>query len=85
MPRISFFHGISVYMYFGDHGPPHFHATYAGRWGRLALDGTILAGNLPVRAERLIRKWARVHRSELRACWDRASRNEPPGTIEPLP
>ena len=28
MPRISSFYGIIIWMYFDDHNPPHFHATY---------------------------------------------------------
>jgi hypothetical protein len=29
MPRLSYFYGISIHVYFGDHPPPHFHAVYA--------------------------------------------------------
>ena len=28
MPLISRFFGISIYMYYDDHAPPHFHAKY---------------------------------------------------------
>jgi Domain of unknown function (DUF4160) len=28
MPRISSFYGIIIWMYWNDHNPPHFHATY---------------------------------------------------------
>jgi hypothetical protein len=28
MPLVSRFFGISIYMYFDDHNPPHFHAIY---------------------------------------------------------
>ena len=38
MPRISFFYGIAIYMYFRDHAPPHFHAQYAG-------EEAVIAGN----------------------------------------
>lgn len=30
MPEISRFFGIVVKMYYDDHPPPHFHATYGG-------------------------------------------------------
>ena len=30
MPEISRFYGIVVRLFYGDHGPPHFHAEYAG-------------------------------------------------------
>ena len=29
MPRIAFFYGIGIYLYYSDHAPPHFHAIYA--------------------------------------------------------
>ena len=28
MPRISDFNGITIFMYYSDHDPPHFHAAY---------------------------------------------------------
>lgn len=30
MPEISKFFGIFIYMYIGDHNPPHFHVWYEG-------------------------------------------------------
>ena len=30
MPTISMFRGIKITMYWSDHMPPHFHATYGG-------------------------------------------------------
>lgn len=85
MPRISEFYGITILMFFGDHNPPHFHARYAGRAARVALDGTVLDGQLPRRATRLIKEWTELHRNELANCWDRVVNHEPPGRIEPLP
>lgn len=29
MPELSRFYGIIIYMYLGDHMPPHFHAKYS--------------------------------------------------------
>ena len=85
MPRISSFYGITVLMFFGDHNPPHFHARYSGQVARIALDGTVLDGQLPRRALQLVRDWTGLHHDELAACWERAVKNEPPGTIDPLP
>lgn len=28
MPRIAYFYGVAIYMYYRDHAPPHFHAIY---------------------------------------------------------
>ncbi len=84
MPRISAFYGISILMYFHDHNPPHFHARYSGHEAKFGVDGSLLAGQLPRRAQRLVLEWARINQRELAECWDRAASGEPLGTIEPL-
>ena len=87
MPRISAFHGIVIYMYWneGDHRAVHFHAFYADQGASVALDGSILAGQLQPRAHGLVVEWAALHRDELRANWERARRLEPLVAIAPLP
>ena len=52
MPRISFFYGISIYMYWAEahHARPHFHARYAGHAASIDLEGNVIAGSLPPRA-----------------------------------
>lgn len=59
-------------MYFDDHPPPHFHASYQGfeAFVRIA-DGTIIRGSLPRKAERIVRQWAIDHTPELMANWQR--------------
>lgn len=85
MPRLSEFFGISIYMYWGDHGPPHFHARYSGYKASIAIEElSPLAGSLPPRALGLVMEWAALHQDELRAAWERAANHEPPGTIAPL-
>ena len=51
MPKISEFYGISIYMYYRDHPPPHFHAIYAGSEIQFEI-GVLaaMAGHLPPRA-----------------------------------
>jgi len=86
MPRISSFYGISIWLYWSDHQPPHFHAQYAGQHAVIAIDGLVLLrGALPPRAMRLISDWVALHRAELRDDWERAQRREPLVPIEPLP
>ena len=85
MPRLSEFFGISIYMYWGDHGPPHFHARYSGHKASVAIEGlSPMAGSLPPRALGLVMEWAALHQDELRAAWERAANHQPPGTIAPL-
>ena len=85
MPRLSEFFGISIYMYWGDHGPPHFHARYSGHKASITIeDLSLLAGSLPPRALGLVTEWGALHRDELRVAWQKAAKKEPPGTIPPL-
>ena len=86
MPRLSYFYGIVIAMYHREHGVPHFHAYYGGFEASIAIDSLeLLAGSLPTRAFRLIRKWAALHKAELLENWDRAQREEALENIEPLP
>lgn len=85
MPKLSEFFGIVIYMYWGDHGPPHFHARYAGQKASIAIaDLSVSAGSLPPRALGLVVEWAALHRGELELAWRKASSNEPVDPIEPL-
>jgi Domain of unknown function (DUF4160) len=86
MPRISFFYGITIAMFWDEsgHQTPHFHAAYSGCNASLALDGTILADSLPPRALKLVRRWASHHQAELLANWRRAREQEPLCLIDPL-
>ena len=87
MPRISFFYGIGIWMYWneGAHARPHFHARYAGRTASIDLGGEVIAGALPRRALALVSEWAALHEDELLANWERAGRDEALEPIEPLP
>lgn len=85
MPRISYFYGISIYMYRRERLPPHFHAIYGEFKAQVGFDGAVLNGSLPRRAARLVAIWAEAHGDELADTWERAMANEPLGTIEPLP
>jgi hypothetical protein len=69
VPRISYFYGITVTMYWRerDHPVPHFHAEYSGERASITVDGKVLAGSLPPRALRLVEEWARLHEDELLA------------------
>ena len=62
MPILSTFFGITVRMYFAELGPPHVHVAYQG-WEALVaiMDGRILQGGLPRRAQALVRQWCLDH------------------------
>ena len=84
MPRISIFFGIIVYMYYDDHNPPHLHASYEGLEAIFDLNGNLIKGYIPTRAQRLIKEWCGLHRKELEENWNRAREDKPLNWIEPL-
>lgn len=88
MPRISAFYGIVIWMYYDEahhRGRPHFHATYGEDEATIDIESrTIIAGELPPRARRLVIEWAQTHESELYENWARARRSEPLLPIDPL-
>jgi len=70
-------------MYFEDHHPAHFHASYAGEEVLIRVDTLeVLAGSIPRRALALVLEWAALHRAALAADWERAERLQP---LEPIP
>ncbi|MEZ5282523.1 MAG: DUF4160 domain-containing protein [Acidimicrobiales bacterium] len=86
MPRISMFYGIIIAMYYDDHPPPHFHAKYGEYQAQVAIaTGEVINGDLPRRACQLVAEWSELRRAELMEDWERAERQEPLDTIEPLP
>jgi uncharacterized protein DUF4160 len=69
-------------MYFDDHPPAHFHASYQGFEAFVAVEtGDIVQGKLPKKAARIVRQWALDHRSELMANWHRGVDLKPMGMI----
>ncbi|MCL2349249.1 MAG: DUF4160 domain-containing protein [Planctomycetaceae bacterium] len=73
MPVVSKFYGIVIKMYFSqrEHQPPHFHAIYGEFNGVFEIASLgMLEGDLPRRAERLVREWAEKYRAELQRIWD---------------
>lgn len=85
MPEISRFFGIVVRMFYDDHAPPHFHATYAGQEVIIGIRSlNVLRGRLPARALGLVMEWASLHEDELMDDWNRARRQSPLRPIPPL-
>ncbi|MBP8130792.1 MAG: DUF4160 domain-containing protein [Candidatus Hydrogenedentes bacterium] len=83
MPQVSEFFGVTIYMYFNDHAPPHFHAEYGEFEAVYNIDTLdILRGRLPRRAHGMVVEWALEHRPELRDNWERARDQLP---LEPIP
>ncbi len=83
MPRISFFLGIAIYMYYRDHNPPHFHAIYGEYAAMVGIeDGNVIAGKLPKRASELVKEWAEINKILLLKNWELAQND---GDLIPVP
>jgi hypothetical protein len=70
VPTISRFVGISIAMFFDDHGPPHFHARHAEGGAKVRIDSLeVIESNLPRRQLRFVLAWAELRQDELRENW----------------
>ena len=85
MPTISIFYGIIIQMFWDEHAPPHFHATYGEFKGSIDIQALkMVKGDLPKNALRLILEWAKIHQQELMVDWDLCQNEKAPKKIEPL-
>jgi len=85
MPTLSQFYGIRIFMNFGDHLPPHFHAEYGDEEALIEIrTGAVSRGNLSPRALRMVRDWLELHRAELHENWELAQSEGPLFRIAPL-
>ncbi len=70
MPVISRFYGIIIKMYFNEHGIPHFHAIYNEYNGVFSIsDLVMIEGDLPSKAQSLVKEWAQKYKIELEKMW----------------
>jgi hypothetical protein len=85
MPTISTFYGILIQMFWNEHAPPHFHATYGEYKATVDIRKLCInEGSLPRRATQLVLDWTELHQAELLADWDLCQINQQPNLIEPL-
>lgn len=71
-PRISEFFGITIYMYYEDHNPPHFHVRYNEFECLIDIQSMkILEGKLPKKIEKLVLAWTELYQDDLLEDWKR--------------
>jgi Domain of unknown function (DUF4160) len=82
MPTISFFYGIAIRMYLGDHSPPHFHAVYGEFEATVLIEnGKLLKGKFPKTATKLVQEWTEINRIALMEDWNLTQQNQLPNPI----
>lgn len=84
MPEISRFLGIVIYMYWSEHNPPHFHASYGDYEITVSINGGVVKGEFPKRALRAVLEWLDRHQGELLENWQLALSDKQLKPIEPL-
>ncbi len=85
MPQISRFFGIIISMYYDEHNPPHFHATYGEHSAEIGInDLNVIIGKLPSRVLGLVIEWASQHQTELLGNWKHIEKGENIEKITPL-
>lgn len=73
MPEISRFYGIVIKMYFKpkEHEPSHIHALYGEFLGEFNIKtGEMIVGDLPKKAQELVREWLLLYQDALQTMWD---------------
>ena len=73
MPEISRFYGIVIKMFFKpkEHEPSHIHALYGEYMGEFNVKTLeMLQGDLPNKAQELVREWMRKYQSDLQKMWE---------------
>lgn len=73
LPEITRFYGIVIKMFFKpkEHEPSHIHALYGEYLGEFNIRTMeMLQGDLPSKAQELVREWLNLHQRELQEMWD---------------
>lgn len=73
MPEITRFYGIVIKMFFKpkEHEPSHIHALYGEYLGEFNIRTMeMIQGDLPKKAQELVREWLALHQDKLQTMWD---------------
>lgn len=73
MPEVSRFYGIVIKMFFKpkEHEPAHIHALYEEYMGIFDITTyEMTEGDLPNRAQKMVREWLMAHTDDLQKMWD---------------
>jgi Domain of unknown function (DUF4160) len=88
MAIISMFYGIIISMYYLDtkrHHLPHIHVKYQENEAVVQIpNGEVVDGTLPPGKFKIVQAWIEIHKEDLLADWELASKGENVFKIEPL-
>ena len=86
MPKICEFNGMSIYLYFDDHDPPHFHVRGQDKTRVNIMAGKYLDGDppLPRSKEKKLMEWLEIHKTDMISAWNVCRDGDNPNKIPPL-
>lgn len=84
MPIISRFFGISIFMLWREHRPPHFHAKYGEDEITVEIENGHVNGTISIRALALVQEWRELHKEELFREWELVEQKKSLFPIKPL-
>jgi len=84
MPEICRFYGITVYMFYNEHNPPHIHVQYQKYKAVIEIQSGKVKGKFPNKALNLINEWIGIHIDELLNNWELSLKRYPLKKILPL-
>ena len=84
MPIISQFYGISIYIFWREHAPAHFHARYGDDEVVVEIETGKVTGKMSPRALALVQEWRKIHYDELGKEWELAVNKKQLFPIKPL-
>jgi Domain of unknown function (DUF4160) len=86
VPSISRFDGMTIYIYYDDHDPPHFHVRGQEKTRINIITGDYLKDDNPLskQKEHVIQIWLEKNRNDIMKAWDDCRRGVVPQTIPPL-
>ncbi len=82
-PTISYFYGITIFMYLKnkEHDPPHIHAVTQDFYAPFLIStGEIMDGEFPLKAKALVKEFILKYQKELEEMWE----NEKYSKLPPL-
>jgi len=84
MPEISRFYGISIYMFYKEHNPPHIHVEYQGYKGKIEIKSGRVIGKLPMKVQSLVKEWIEKNIREITFNWNQSVEKKQLLKIKPL-
>lgn len=73
MPVLARFYGLIIKMFLlgSEHNPPHIHIVYGEYNATFDVQtGLMKEGDLPPRAEAMVKEWIELHKAELLEIWE---------------